>query len=256
MKRIGSYVIAVVAGLIFSISSVSGQGPVKAYIDFAIFDEDNAVALDSTNIYVQVRVKSANTNADTSVNGNLMYWFQTGKMIEDQGPTYFLPIDNDPNYETIPLGGVLDTIKFFCDTTYLDPRTSETGPVNVIIIWPAFDGTVLLQDSGMYVFPSIMVENPWIGIEEEHGMLKGASTIYPNPAQGEEIVYLNSKHKSPISKFAIINSIGQTVSFRVFDDLESGNGYIVPTSDLRPGLYYIQVFYEDSRQESVKFIKH
>ncbi len=222
---------------------------VKGIIDFAAIDEDNTVLGYSATCTTHVKFISSITNNDTMVNGNLIYWYQTDSMAAVDNNWYEY-IDDNPFPEFIPIGGQFDLFPFFCDSSQL-----RTGPVNVIIIWPSLiSATTPMVDSGMYVIPNVYVGTT-IGIEEE-GLYNYGSTVFPNPAQSMQLVFINSKYSKEIGRVTVVNAMGQVMNSREFNEYESSQGYIVPTDDLRAGIYNIQIFYKDNKTEVVKFIKN
>jgi hypothetical protein len=225
---------------------------VKPVIDFILPDPDVDFVLGSTvDIYVHVKVKSCATNADTTIWGNIYYWYQTDSM-DNATPEVYNWIDSDAAIEEIPSGGLLDTIPFYCDSSEL--RISATNPVNVIIIWPAFfSPTAPVCDSSqtnIYVTPYYP-----IGLEEEP-IQKFGSTAFPNPANAMQVVFINSKYSKDISSISIMNSLGQMMSIKEFSEGEDSKGYVLPTEILQAGIYHVHILYKDRKREVVKFIKN
>jgi hypothetical protein len=249
--RLAIKIFYLLAGFLLLPVCTYSQGPVKGIIDIANFDEDNAVLGYTTHITLHVKFKSCITNNDTSVTGNLVYWYRTDSMWNSfQGPKM---IDDNPAYEFVDGGGLVDTIPFYCDSAEL--RSSDTGPANVIIIWPSIHSpSIELCDSGFYLFPSVDVAST-SGIEEE-GPQKFGSTVFPNPAGSMQIVLIHSKHSDEIEKVIVTNTMGNIISSKEFNEHESSHGYVVPTEDLRQGIYHIHIFYKDKKTEVVKFIKN
>ena len=230
---------------------LSSYAQVKPLIDFAIIDPDNPlVAFDTTAIIVHVKVSHCDVNADTSgFTANLLYHYQSDKM-GGISSTWTETIDNDPVAEFMPPGGKFDTLYFYCDTAKF--RTTGTNPVNVIIIWPSLLSPVVsLCDSDEYVLWEIP---GYTGLEEN--MLDFGSTVFPNPASGTQVAYINSKYTQQIESITIYNAIGQVMNTKEFADGESSLGYVLPTDDLRAGIYHIHILYKDKKREVVKFIKN
>lgn len=245
--------------LVLFISVLCVLGPVKLYsqavkpiIDFCLPDPDFDFEIGETiDIYVHVKVKSCATDADTSMYGNLFYWYQTDTM-STISSTLFDYIDSQPYIEFIDYGGKMDTIPFYCDSNQL--RASTTGPVNVIIIWPAFTSpSAPVCDSGQYVLPVPVF--PAIGLEGIP-VEKFGSTAFPNPSNATELVYINSKYSKPVSEVQIYNAMGQLSYQTTFAEGFNPNGYVLPTTDLQSGVYFIHLIYSDKKSEVVKFIKN
>jgi hypothetical protein len=226
---------------------------IKPYIDFALVDPDNPlVAFDTVGIVVFVKVASCETNADTGgVQGNLKYQYQSDKM-GFYSPYWMVEVDNDTAIETIPISGKLDTLLFVVDTNEF--RTTGSNPVNVIIIWPSLHNPATpMCDSGQTVLWH--VPGYYLGMEEENPQSFG-STVYPNPALATQLVYINTTYTQQISQVTITNSMGQVLSTKEFTDAETSLGYILPTQDLRAGIYHIHIYYRDKKNEVVRFIKN
>lgn len=111
-----------------------------------------------------------------------------------------------------------------------------------------------MVDSGMYVLTNVSV-GAQVGILEEGNQSFG-STVFPNPSSATQIVMINSKYNQPITQISIMNAMGQIVTKKVFDDGEDRGGYVIPTQELRPGVYHIQINYKDQKAEVVRFIKN
>ncbi len=231
----------------------ASHAQVKAIITYADFDEDNAVAGDTTNIQIFAKFVSAVTNADTTVNGNIFFRYKTNWSI-DWNPGWIGSFD-DTVVGTQSLGIGLQQFygKFYCET---DTNILRTGPVNVIIIWPAFYGGPgnPLVDSADYFLSNVNIY-PEIGFYEEP-VSKFGSTVFPNPSSSMELVFLNSKYTQPIHQICIMNAVGQTLFIKEFDTDTQSNGYVLPTTDLRAGIYHIHIFYKDKKSEVVKFVKN
>lgn len=226
---------------------------VKPYIDYSFIDPDNPlVAFDTAGIVVYVKVASCETNTDTGgVQGNLKYQFQSDKM-GIYSPNWMEEVDNDTAIETIPFGGKLDTLVFVVDTNQF--RTTGTNPVNVIIIWPSLHNPATpMCDSGQIILWH--VPGYYLGMEEENPQNFG-STVYPNPALATQLVYINTSYTQEISRVTITNTMGQVLNTKEFTETESSLGYIVPTQDLRAGIYHIHIYYRDHKNEVVRFIKN
>lgn len=225
---------------------------IKPLIDLAFVDPDNNItAFQTAKIVVHVKLKSCATNSDTGfISGNLLYHFQTDKMGAISGD-YKHEVDNDTADEQILPGGIIDTLTFTVDTAEF--RTVGTNPVNVIIIWPAFvSASHFSCDSG----ETILWEVPgFVGIEEENYYGYG-STVYPNPAPPMQLVFINSKYSQEISRVSIVNAMGQVINTKEFYEGEDSQGYVLPTEELRAGIYNIHIFYKDKKNEVVKFVKN
>lgn len=247
--KLALQIICLLLGL--TISPIVSNAQVKGIIDYAIIDEDNTVIGDTAIITVHLKFKSASTNADTPVFGNIFYRYQTDSMIALNG--YMNQVEtienNNPGWEIVPIGGTFDTINFPCL-----PGQLRTGPVNVIIIWPSlFNPATPMTDSLEYAIPNVYVALSGLGNEyvEELG-----STVYPNPAPAMQLVFINSKYSQAISRISILNAMGQVLNGKEFMDGEDSKGYVLPTDELRPGIYHIHIFYKDKKSEVVKFIKN
>lgn len=240
-----------ILGLILIQQASYAQAQVKAIIAGAYFDQDNAVFGEYTNLDVYSKFISAETGADTTVFGNVFFRYQTNWM-SLYNPDWTIVEDNNPAWENVPLGLNLYPLQIFCDS---NPNVFRTGPVNVIIIWPAFIGTTPLVDSADFHLFNQDVEFQGTGIIEESPQ-KFGSTVFPNPAAGTQIVFINSKYTEQIIKVSIMNGLGQIISSKEFIDGENSNGYVLPTDELRSGIYHIQIFYKDKKTEVVKFIKN
>lgn len=250
MKRILAVILSIIGITLFP-NNVQAQS-IKPIIDFCLPDPDFDFELGETiDIYVHVKAKSCLTDADTSVYGNLYYWFQTDTMASISA-SLFDNIDDQPWMEYIPIGGKMDTIPFYCDSSQL--RAAVGGPTNVIIIWPAFiSPTAPVCDSGQYVLSAPIF--PSIGIDNLPAETFG-SKAYPNPANGLELVYIDSKYGLPVNQVIIYNAMGQ-VSFQTkFPEGYQSNGYVIPTQELIHGVYFIHLIYQDRKSEVVKFIKN
>jgi hypothetical protein len=237
---------------VFATSKSNAQA-IKPEIDFAVMDPDNPlIANQIASIIVHVKIKSCVTSNDTGdVVGHLSYNLQTDSMGAVNGDTK-LHIDQNPPYENIPPGGKFDTLDFIVDTNYF--RTQETNPVNVIIIWPAFSSPSNPQcDSGEVIMWN--VPGSQIGIYEEGPQMFG-STVFPNPAQSMQLVFIDSKYSKEVSRVSIMNNLGQVMNIHEFAEGEDSKGYILPTDDLRSGLYNIHIVYRDNKSEVVKFLKN
>lgn len=236
---------------IFLFSAVS-NAQIKGIITYADFDQDNAIMGDSTNLIVFAKFISATTNVDTGgFLGNVFFWYKTNWM-HQYNPGWYKTLDDNPGWQNISVGLNQYDLRIYCDS---DMNVMRTGPVNVIIIWPAFyNPAIPLLDSADYFLFDISVF-PFVGLFEE-GPSKFGSTVYPNPAQPMQLVFINSKYSQQIKKISIINTMGQTLSSKEFLEAEDSKGYVLPTEDLRPGMYHIQIFYKDKKTEVVKFIKN
>lgn len=229
---------------------------VKPYINYAWFDEDNAIAGGTTTLVNHVKVRSCVTNMDTTVIGHLHYYYKTQKTIAEYGNNFAVHVDIVPGLiDTIYPTGILKNLDFLCDTNFIQPRLSDTGPLNVIIIWPAFSSvTVSSCDSGMYILPNILIDNPGLTLDV-NGNAQFGSTVYPNPAEETQLVVINSNYTEQMEKVSILNTLGQPITTKVFAEGEDSKGYILPTAELKPSVYYIQISYKDQKTEVVKFVK-
>ena len=235
----------------FTLIPTISHAQVKGIISYVDWDEDNAIMGDSTNLYVFTKFISATTNADTTVFGNVFFRYKTNWMAL-YNPNWIETLDNYLGWETINPGLNQFNLRFYCNP---DPNVMRTGPVNVIIIWPAFfNPSNPLIDSADYFLPNADV-SPYVGLMDEEANQFG-STVYPNPAMSTQIVFINSKYSQQIEKISIINAMGQALSSKEFIDGEDSKGYVLPTEELRSGIYHIQIFYKDKKTEVVKFIKN
>jgi hypothetical protein len=247
-KKLSVRIILLIAGLIFL--PVYSYTQVIGIVDYAIFDESQAIIGDTTIITIHVKFKSSVTNNDTAVNGNLYYHYQTDSMIAAGGMGNIESIDDSPGWEIVPVGGKFDTIQFPCR-----PNQLRTGPVNVIIIWPAlFNPLTPMDDSVMYILTNVSV-GAEVGIIEE-GLTYYGSTAYPNPAMGEQLVMIHSPKQEMIQSISILNSVGQILSNQQIMEGQGLNDYILPTNKLSPGVYIIQLGYTNRQVEIIKFIKN
>ena len=230
---------------------ISGQAQVKGIISYANMDPDNAVLGDTTTITIVAKFISSITNTDTLIFGNVFFRYQTNWMW-DYNHDYTETMDDNPGAQTVNPGNQIYTCPIYVNP---NPNYFRTGPVNVIIIWPAFyNPAIPLVDSAFYPLYNQDVSLP-AGFEEQ-GSSKFGSTVFPNPAQSMQLVFINSKYSQQIEKISIINTMGQTISSKEFFNGEDSKGYVLPTEELRPGLYHIQLFYQDKKVEVVKFIKN
>jgi len=240
----------VIATLVFCFlccKPIFAQQPVKISIDYVIWDEDNPVPADTTQIIIHTHVFCTDdNNVNIASAGNIRYWVQSDSMYNTLVPPKM--VDWSPANVGIPLIGKQDTVIIPLDSLIL-----RTGPVNVIIIWPSLvNPTINLVDSGFAQFQLYTVGLPWI----EDPVQNFGSTVFPNPSLSTQMVFVNSKYSKEISKIIVINSLGQVMDTKQFAEGESGKGYIIPTEDLRPGIYHIHLVYSDNKSEVVKFIKN
>jgi len=242
---------------VFLITKKSEAQGIKPFIDFALIDPDNPlVAFDTAAIFVHVKIHDCATNTDTGgFFGNLKYWMQTDKMGQHE-PFEIDPfeIDNDPLLEYMPFGGKVDTLYFLVDTALF--KTTGVNPVNVIIIWPAFINISRpMCDSGQHVFWNAYGFPGILGMNEETPQGYG-STVFPNPAASMQLVFINSKYSQDIARVSIVNMMGQVMNTKEFYEGADSQGYVLPTEELRSGIYNIHITYKDKKNEVVKFIKN
>lgn len=240
----------------FSISMKAHTQDVRPVIDFALVDPDNPLlAYDTCAIIVHVKLTSCDTDVDTGATsgylGNLKYYLQSDKMGQHIPEIDPFEIDNDTALENMPATGKFDTLWFYVDTTLF--RTTSVNPVNVIIIWPAFTNLARpMCDSSETILWNVP---GYVGIDDALQQGYG-STVYPNPAAPMQIVFINSKYAQEISQVTIVNAMGQVMNTKQFMENESSQGYVLPTENLRPGIYNIHIFYKDKKNEVVKFVKN
>jgi hypothetical protein len=247
--RLSLKYIGMILGMMIIPIAANAQG-VKGIISYAHFDQDNATFGDSTDLDIVAKFISASTGNDTSVFGNVFFRYQTNWMW-DYNHDWHQTIDDNPGPQLVPVGFDVYNCRFFCDS---NENVLRTGPVNVIIIWPAFyNPSIPLEDSAAYYLFSQDVEHYTGLIETPQNF---GTTVFPNPAQPLQLVFINSKYAKNISKISIMNNLGQIASFKEFADGEDSKGYVLPTEDLRPGIYHIHLVYSDNKSEVVKFIKN
>ena len=229
---------------------LDAQADVKSIVNYVDFDEDNAVIGDSTNITIFCKFISAATNADTAVFGNVFFRYQTNWMWEVNHDWREI-IDNNPAWTSYPAGINQFNCRFYCNPS---PDVCRTGPVNVIIIWPALtSNTFHLVDSADYFLPNVDITTP-MGIENQH--IDYGSNVFPNPIAPMQVVYISSKYSSDIASISIYNSLGQIMNSKEFGVGENASGYVLPTNDLQAGIYHLHIRYQDKKTEVVKFIKN
>jgi hypothetical protein len=239
--------IALLFGMIIIPLQANAQAEVKAIIDFADIDEDNAVIGFSTQCTTHVLFKTSN-DLDTTVYGNLYYWYKTDSMNAVNSNWYEF-IDENPTFETINAGGEFDFFPFPCVQGQM-----RTGPVNVIIIWPAMIGpSVNVTDSAFWMLSNVHVGD-LSGLVDQNNSF--GSTVYPNPSSGYELIHISSKYTQLIDRISITNNLGQPVFNKYFVSSDQGSGYNLPTDFLSSGIYNIVINYIDNKTEVVRFIKN
>ncbi len=219
----------------------------KIVIDSVVYDPDQPVLV-GTTIYIFPRIHLTDSaNNWVSGNGNVRYWVRSDSMNLNGHPPVL--IDNLPIFESIPAGGRFDTLALPLDS--LDLRVSSTGPVNVIIIWPSLvKPGIDLADSGFVLINQYVYTD--IGIDEEN---IPPSTIYPNPSGSFELVYIRKQYTQLIDHITIVDNLGQPVFIKQFTPEDESSGYLLPTHELRSGMYYLQIYYKDKKMETVRYIK-
>ncbi len=223
---------------------------IKGVIVGAYFDQDNAVMGDSTDLDVYSKFISSTTGSDTTVMGNVFFRYQTNWMYL-YNPLWTEVLDNNPGWETVNAGIQPYHLRIFCNP---NPDVFRTGPVNVIIIWPAFfnPATPLLDSADFHLF------NQEVNLSSvpSEGPQDFGSTVFPNPAESTQLVFIDSKYSGEIIQVSIMNCLGQIINTKEFSENENSNGYILPTENLRAGIYNIHIKYKDNKSEVVKFIKN
>jgi len=231
-------------------TKIKAQVDVKGIVNYVDFDEDNAILGDSTNITIFCKFVTAATNADTTVFGNVFFRYQTNWMWEVNHDWREI-IDNNPGWASYPMGINQFNCRFYCNPS---PDVCRTGPVNVIIIWPALtSSTFHLVDSADYFLPNVDITTP-MGIENQY--MNYGSNVFPNPIAPMQVVYINSKYSAEIAEILIYNSLGQIINSKEFGNGENAKGYVLPTDHLSPGIYHLHIIYQDRKTEVVKFIKN
>ena len=233
--------------LVLCIGKSYGQAHRDMWIDSLVHDQDNPTLIGTNDtIFPRIHLTDSASNWVLGY-GNIRYWVQSDSMLDISAPPKL--IDPSPDIENIPATGRFDTLYLPVDSILL-----RTGPVNVIIIWPSIvSAQFLLSDSGFQFMNEYIYTDVGLPLEPpgEYG-----STIFPNPAMAIQLVYVNNKYSHGMEYVSITNSMGQVMSAKTFSSSEADKTYLLPTDDLRPGIYYVHVFYVDKKNEVIKFIKN
>lgn len=238
---------------ILSVASLSTEtnAQIKGIISYADFDEDNAIIGDTTTITIVSKFVSSVTNADTSVTGSVFFRYKTNWSIDWNNSWSGIIDDSVTGSQNVPLGYSIYDTKLPVPN---DTNIFRSGPpINVIIIWPAFySPSIAYIDSADYIIPNQQV---YVGLLEEP-IQKFGSTVFPNPAEGIQLVMFNSKYSQEINEVTITNTLGQIIHVKSFTDDEGSHGFVLPTENLQSGIYHVHIVYKDRKREVVKFIKN
>jgi len=234
---------------LLALSAINGYNQqVKMWLDSTNYDQDNVfTSLNATDTVVTYIHATDSANTPIAVTGNIAYWVRSDSMIQLGLPPVL--IDNNPSFENISASGFMDSLLIPLNNLVL-----RTGPGNVIIIWPViYNPSYNLIDSGFTTI-TVYVSLSGSNIETEYSQF--GSTVFPNPSQGIQMLYIQSKHTQPIQHVEIINMIGQPVFTKVYSENEAGSDYMLPLAPYQSGVYYLHIYYTDGKHETVKFIKN
>jgi hypothetical protein len=210
-------------------------------------DQDNPTLISTYDtIFTRIHLTDSASNWVLGY-GDIRYWAQSDSMLDISAAPKM--INNTFEVESIPAVGRFDTLFLPVDSLLL-----RTGPVNVIFNWPSIVSSQFsLSDSGFQFVNEYIYSDVGLPIEPpgDYG-----STVFPNPAVSIQLVYVNNKYSQDVERVSIVNSLGQIMTAKEFTSNETGNTYLLPTEGLRPGIYYIHIFYRDKKNEVVKFIKN
>jgi hypothetical protein len=235
-------------GLLFLFAGNNyGQMHREIWIDSLMHDQDNPTLVGTYDtIFIRIHLTDSANNWVFG-DGDIRYWAQSDSMLDISASPKM--INNSTMTEPIPVTGRFDTLYLPVDSLIL-----RTGPVNVIIIWPSIvNATFALSDSGFQFVNEYIYTDVGLPLEpfEEYG-----SIVFPNPAMAIQLVYVKNKYSLGMDYITITNSLGQVITTKSFAGGEMDNSYLLPTDGLKPGVYYIHIFYEDKKNEVVKFIKN
>lgn len=161
----------------------------------------------------------------------------------------FIPNDNLPHYNN----EVFKLDNFTTDTTllgYIFGGISSTAP-NIF-----FTNTGTQSDASSQIFKVYLIKNSTVGIHElnPHSVGSLKIRVYPNPNQGEFVVYYNLSQKSDV-KISLYNVKGKKIEEQTFTNVEAGEQtYKRNIKGLENGGVYmltIETAYESAQQKVV-----
>jgi hypothetical protein len=191
-----------------------------------------------TNFGVQVRVN--NLFAGDTITGDIFYYYLTDSMISAGIPPRIFEQDtsefvSDPFWDTVHV-----------DIQPNEIRTGATGPLNLIVIWPAMIHPAIADTDSVTFY--ITVEG-FLGLETAYPP-NNEHIIYPSPAQ--HYLFIKPDDMNLIAEIQLLNLQGQMVDRMHQDVISSG---WINIDGLKTGAYMAVIYYKNGNVVYKKFLK-
>ncbi len=170
--------------------------------------------------------------------GDLFYWYRTDSMISSGQPARILELDL--NVEIV--------VDNYVDTVPVDIRPNEirTGPVNLIILWPAMINPLVWDTTGGTCF--VTVEG-FLGNDGNYPKQVG-NVIFPCPAL--QYINIRAEELDGIKEISIISMEGQTIQTYQHDEFKNGS---INMECYAAGTYIVQLTYYNNEVSRTKIQK-
>ncbi len=205
----------------------------------SIIPLDPIIMNDFVDFEIHVGVKNIISLLPDVALGNIFYWYRTDSMISSGQPARI--VDFDLSILLIS-DGYIDTVPI-----EMLPNELRTGPVNLIILWPAMINPLVLdtvQDT-----LGVLVEG-FLSTPNEYPLQCG-NIIFPCPAI--QFVNIQSEEIKFIDHVQLISMSGQVMQTYRHEEFQNGS---IDISNYPSGEYVVQLHYYDNRVVRTKILKH
>jgi hypothetical protein len=195
---------------------------------------------DTTDFRLVLGVHHSVTMVPDSIMGDLFYYYQTDSMINSSTPPRV--IDNSFGNQWI--------VDQQVDTLSIDIRPEEirTGPINLIVVWPAMHNPNVSDSSGIAYYT---YSNGYMGEEGMMNIPPKSNIIFPCPAF--QFMYIKTSEMPQIRQIDILGINGSIIA--TYTPQEFNGGYIY-LKDLPPGTYVVNIYYFDKRVVQTRLLKY